>query len=92
MGLGKRVVITNVHCLGVGDSLIENLKLNSPLVGFDVLVVAVFVLFEGVGVPMHRVIDLLAIAPENLFMKFDNLLPKCLIRVAHPVPLEQLKR
>jgi hypothetical protein len=78
--------------LGVVDSLIENLKFNSSLVGFDVLVVAVFVLFEGVGVTMHRVIDLLAIAPENLFMKLDNFLPKRFISVAHAAPLEQLKR
>lgn len=92
MGLGKGVVITNVNCLSLVDSLIENLKFNSLLVGFDVFVVAVFVLFEGLGVTMHRVIDLLAIAPENLFMKLDNFLPKRFIRVAHPVPLEQLKR
>ena len=86
------MVVTHVHCLGFADRLVQNLEFNSSLVCFDEFLVAVFVLLEGVGVAVHRAIDLLAIAPENLFMKLDNFLPKRFIRVAHPVPLEQLKR
>ena len=86
------MIIANINCLGFFYCFVENLEFNPALVSLYELLVAVLILLECLGISVHRVVDLLSIATENLFVELNNFLSELLIVAAHSITPGVIKR